>query len=238
MMKAAVEVARADVGYPHPNGEASLRIADQTRRVLKEALRWQRERNWRPDDNDLREMGLEYGHYQYAREWINKWMKILYRVPEHEANVMQETPMVFTLPGAGRYSIGVDYGNSEEACFASVLRLGEDGNPDEQVASLRRDKTTGEWIQEFPTQPKDDEFMECDSCRKKPGSPTLCYGCLHNRTLINSLRVKKEIETSPSTLLHRAFHRAWTAKVGTEGYNKEEWNQLDGLLNRCLYPSK
>ena len=25
------------------------------------------------------------------------------------------------------------------------------------------------------------EFMECDTCRKKPGSPTLCEGCLHNR---------------------------------------------------------
>jgi hypothetical protein len=31
------------------------------------------------------------------------------------------------------------------------------------------------------------EFMECDTCRAKPGSPTLCKGCLHNRELINRL---------------------------------------------------
>jgi hypothetical protein len=47
-----------------------------------------------------------------------------------------------------------------------------------------------------------------------------------------------EPEVSPSTELHRAFHRAWTDKVGTEGYNKDDWNKLDSLLNRCLYPHK
>jgi len=31
------------------------------------------------------------------------------------------------------------------------------------------------------------EFMECDSCRKKPGSPPLCGGCLANRESINRL---------------------------------------------------
>jgi hypothetical protein len=48
----------------------------------------------------------------------------------------------------------------------------------------------------------------------------------------------KKPEVSPSTKLHRAFHRAWTDKVGTEGYNKDDWNKLDSLLNRCLYPHK
>jgi hypothetical protein len=33
-----------------------------------------------------------------------------------------------------------------------------------------------------------DEFMECDICRAKPGSPPLCVACLHNRTLIDSLK--------------------------------------------------
>lgn len=33
-----------------------------------------------------------------------------------------------------------------------------------------------------------DDFMECDKCRSKPGSPTLCSGCLHNREVINRLR--------------------------------------------------
>lgn len=33
-----------------------------------------------------------------------------------------------------------------------------------------------------------DEFMACDSCRAKPGSPTLCVGCLHNRQAIEDMR--------------------------------------------------
>lgn len=28
------------------------------------------------------------------------------------------------------------------------------------------------------------EFMECEGCRAKPGSPVLCQGCQHNRKLI------------------------------------------------------
>ena len=27
-----------------------------------------------------------------------------------------------------------------------------------------------------------EEFMECDTCRAKPGTPILCRGCLHNRS--------------------------------------------------------
>ena len=30
----------------------------------------------------------------------------------------------------------------------------------------------------------DIEFIECDTCRAKPGSPTLCNGCLKNRQII------------------------------------------------------
>lgn len=30
-------------------------------------------------------------------------------------------------------------------------------------------------------------YEECDTCRKKPGSPTLCSGCLHNRHIISQL---------------------------------------------------
>jgi hypothetical protein len=32
------------------------------------------------------------------------------------------------------------------------------------------------------------EFEECDTCRKKSGSPALCYGCLHNRLVIERLK--------------------------------------------------
>jgi len=27
-------------------------------------------------------------------------------------------------------------------------------------------------------------YRECDTCSKKPGSPTLCSGCLNNRSAI------------------------------------------------------
>lgn len=30
-------------------------------------------------------------------------------------------------------------------------------------------------------------FRECDTCRKKAGMPTLCAGCLHNRSVIDRL---------------------------------------------------
>lgn len=31
------------------------------------------------------------------------------------------------------------------------------------------------------------EFMECDTCRAKPGSPLLCRGCIHNRAAMSAL---------------------------------------------------
>lgn len=34
----------------------------------------------------------------------------------------------------------------------------------------------------------DTRFLECDTCREKPGSPQLCDGFLHNRTAIERLR--------------------------------------------------
>jgi hypothetical protein len=35
-------------------------------------------------------------------------------------------------------------------------------------------------------------FMECDTCREKPGMPYLCQGCLNNRAEIG--RLEGEIE--------------------------------------------
>lgn len=34
----------------------------------------------------------------------------------------------------------------------------------------------------------DRDFVECLSCQKLPGSPTLCSSCLHNRRVILSLK--------------------------------------------------
>lgn len=36
------------------------------------------------------------------------------------------------------------------------------------------------------------KFRECDSCAAKPGTPTLCKGCLQNRDVI--YRLKKELK--------------------------------------------
>ena len=33
------------------------------------------------------------------------------------------------------------------------------------------------------------EIIECDTCRSKSGSPTLCDGCLHNRLMASFLDV-------------------------------------------------
>jgi uncharacterized membrane protein SirB2 len=39
-------------------------------------------------------------------------------------------------------------------------------------------------VEEHPEKPK---FMECVSCAAKPGSPTLCESCIHNRAAIEQL---------------------------------------------------
>lgn len=38
------------------------------------------------------------------------------------------------------------------------------------------------------------EFIECDTCRVKPGSPVLCSGCLANRRTISGLRASCRTE--------------------------------------------
>lgn len=39
------------------------------------------------------------------------------------------------------------------------------------------------------------EFVECVSCASKPGTPVLCAGCLHNRSVIAKLiQIKKAIK--------------------------------------------
>ena len=77
-------------------------------------------------------------------------------------------------------------------------------------------------------------------------STASCPACDHGQSLERGEGTHREgarqhpvePEVSPSTELYRAFHRAWSSKVRTEGYNKDDWNKLDSLLNRCLYPQK
>jgi hypothetical protein len=37
-------------------------------------------------------------------------------------------------------------------------------------------------------EPPEGDFWECASCRAKPGQPTLCESCVHNRALLEHLK--------------------------------------------------
>jgi len=39
------------------------------------------------------------------------------------------------------------------------------------------------------------DFAECLSCAAKPGSPTLCAPCLHNRRLVGELQHQADCRT-------------------------------------------
>jgi hypothetical protein len=75
-------------------------------------------------------------------EELNKLAK------EAKKDCMVETPMVFTVPKAGRYEIGVDYANGSDECTAAIILVGQDDEPDELVTTLHRDKETGKWKEE------------------------------------------------------------------------------------------
>lgn len=36
-----------------------------------------------------------------------------------------------------------------------------------------------------------EEFVECITCSKKPGTPILCDSCVHNRNLITKLKEER-----------------------------------------------
>jgi hypothetical protein len=69
-------------------------------------------------------------------------------ITETKNDYYVETPIVFDVSKAGRYSIGVDYGSGSDEPVGAILRAGEDGEPDELVATLRRDKKSGQWKQD------------------------------------------------------------------------------------------
>ena len=56
------------------------------------------------------------------------------------------------------------------------------------------------------------EFVECDTCRAKPGSPRLCDGCLSNRKVIGDLReaLKFIFDTSTKRRMDAALADAMT----------------------------
>lgn len=62
------------------------------------------------------------------------------------------------------------------------------------------------------------EFMECDTCRAKPGSPYLCKGCLHNRDVIFELSQayilgKEEGREETGNIYHKLGKRDAVAEI-------------------------
>lgn len=60
--------------------------------------------------------------------------------------------------------------------------------------------------------PEDDEivlshenFQQCDTCAAKPGSPTLCRGCIHNRVLIERLNRATKLTDEEAVLVIHAL---------------------------------
>jgi hypothetical protein len=51
------------------------------------------------------------------------------------------------------------------------------------------------------------EFVECDTCRAKPGSPLLCDGCLRNRFVISTLKERCKLESATKKFRER-YHKA------------------------------
>jgi len=68
------------------------------------------------------------------------------------------------------------------------------------------------------------EFAECADCAAKPGSPTLCRACLHNRATINQLRAEREELTKVYVL---------AARLRTFPVPFDDHFQLVGAVDAC-----
>lgn len=68
-------------------------------------------------------------------------------------------------------------------------------------------------------------FMECDACAAKPGSPTLCAGCLHNRDVISAYNQASLKGDGSFGAMHRA------TQLGDKGRTKT-WLKAREILNR------
>ncbi len=65
------------------------------------------------------------------------------------------------------------------------------------------------------------QFIECDTCRAKAGSPELCYGCLKNRLTIQ--KMKRELLED---FLYEILNKPWYESDDTihpKGKVNREW---------------
>ena len=68
------------------------------------------------------------------------------------------------------------------------------------------------------------EFAECATCAAKPGSPTLCRACLHNRATVNQLRAERDV-------LIKIYVRA--ARLRAFPVPFDDHFQLVGAVDKC-----
>lgn len=73
------------------------------------------------------------------------------------------------------------------------------------------------------------DFVECDTCAAKPGSPSLCAGCLANRHIITLL--KKEISRGRSSQV--VDLRQFKSGVGVKAVDLRRGMTIDVHGVRC-----
>jgi len=67
------------------------------------------------------------------------------------------------------------------------------GPDDREYCPGKPSEKTTEIMEHLHTVPTE-EFVECNTCHEKPGSPELCFGCLSNRAIIRVLQAEVELK--------------------------------------------
>jgi len=81
-------------------------------------------------------------------------------------------------------------------------------------------------------------FQECDTCRAKPGAPTLCAGCLQNRESISQLSTDGQHEALNRLSLADQLVRMqaddtglwFNATTATEAYLQQHLRRLHAVI--------
>lgn len=80
-------------------------------------------------------------------------------------------------------------------------------------------------------------FMECDTCRAKPGSPTLCHGCLVNRRVIENMTQERDDFKADYLRMHKAFMDAkYPETSGSETSADARDARRYRVLKSCIEP--
>jgi hypothetical protein len=76
----------------------------------------------------------------------------------------------------------------------------------------------------------DADFMECATCRAKPGAPLLCQACLHNRRLVGELRTEIERMRPVYEIACGRWRTGHAAQVGSWPFQRELAGAVDAAL--------